>query len=162
MDSGGGAVSDTAGARHLWNYYHRKSRALYRNDSGSHTYATQTWRQFDADTNNQFTAVIGVDEDTIDVTIATVGQNGTTAGWWSIGIGLDSTTATIAASVQGGGVAQVASRETQTIAKWTGHVGVGLHTITWLEIVQAGTTGTFYSDDTAREGRSGMIGRIEG
>ncbi len=60
-----GQCADSAGTRYVWNYYNKVSREMSCNVSGSHTYATHTWRTYNSDTtlgSGRLAFVLGIKE----------------------------------------------------------------------------------------------------
>lgn len=137
---GAAASGGTAGFFGVWNYYNRVLAVSTVTDSGAnYTYAVATTRQARASAGNQVTVVQGFQEDGIAASLygeviapAGAGNNG------AMGIGLDSTTAFFAGRVivYTNAAAQVVGDCCQS---FTLYPGIGVHTITSLEIAGAGT-----------------------
>jgi hypothetical protein len=151
-------TTDAQNKRLLYNYMNRRPRTLYRNDSGSHTYTTGTWRQFDADTANQLEILQGWSEDVTFVEVACHGRNSTAGAFGAISLGLDSTTGPHANAT----IPQPQVDISNYILWMTGvlrvNVGVGWHKVVWLERSQASGTYTYFPDAGGGVERGGMTG----
>ena len=158
-----GQTEDSAAKRYVWSYYNRVVRGLRVADAtASWTYTTATWRQANAAAANQLDLVVGIAEDTLDVTVTTATSNGT-AAWANVGIGEDSTSAPVSGatgSVQNFGAASFVFQLSASLSKAP---AVGRHTYVWLEASQAAGTTTFYGTNSTVGGNaqtSAIVGRF--
>lgn len=160
-----GQTEDSAAKRYIWNYYNRVDRMLQKFEGASSwNYTTATIRQANAGATNQVEAVVGVAEDAIDLVVATMVINTTTAAA-QIGIGVDSTT-TFASANQGGyqRVATGSGTNNVQIQAWYRTVPtVGKHTYSWNEYSEAAGTTTWNAQTSAGSApNSGIQGRVKG
>lgn len=120
----------------------------------TYSYATATWRQANANTNNQMNVVVGLAESLIDV-VLTVNAVATTNNA-AIAMSEDSTTARASENV---GLI-VSPTQITAIAKFNKIVPVGYHYYAWLEIGN-GTAVTWIGDsglpDTIQSGFQGDL-----
>lgn len=141
-------TEDSIAKRFVSNMDNRQPRRVAVFDStDTWTYGTATWRAARGQSGNsiQFVDCRG---DTYAKFRVTALQSGGGSGVAAVGVGIDSTTVN---SAQLGLGAYSFSSGTLVHSEYGGVVGVGAHTITWLEYVSAGTT-TFSGDD----GRPGV------
>jgi len=149
-------TEDYAAKRFLWNYYNRVDRDLsFQMATDTWTYATDTLRAANNSAASSVSYVCGFAEDAIWAEVkCTLGAGTGLAA--TLGIGVDSTTVNSAQTFSEftAGVALVVEQN----ACYCGQPsGVGLHTITWLERVRAGTV-TFVGDNaTPNNVQSGLI-----
>lgn len=147
--------SSTAG-RYLWNYYNRVRRPMRKTDAtATWTYTTATYRQANNSTANQIEFVVGVAEDSVDVSVISSCANsaGTTL---ALGIGIDSTTVNSA-------IVRTSNNSTNTIMTVTAQgiaspLAAGRHYLAWLEWSTASGTTTWYG--TNGEIISGIQGSV--
>lgn len=156
-DSAGGASSQVGGKRFLWNMYNRKSRSIGVFDgTSSWTYSnTATWRQANGAAGNKVEFVVGLIEDSADVTLCvTLAPGASGAGNSGSGIGLNSTTSP--------GNFAVSSYGEQLVAQSIRRCDLpqlGYNYMAWLErATQSGTTTWYGSGATPN---SGMMGRVQ-
>lgn len=137
-------TEDSTSNRYLYNYYNRVLRPLSRVEStSSWTYTTATWRQANASSSNQVSAVIGVSEDAVNAYVHCAAFNsGSSVA--AVGVGIDSTT-TNAAQVFGG---FANSNGTIMTARYTGMPAAGRHYFAWLEVSTATGTTTWNGSGT--------------
>src|SRR3990167_7932736 len=153
------STTETADAkltRYLWNYYNRVDRDLsFQMATDTWTYATDTLRAANGSAASSVSYVCGFAEDAIWAEVKCNLGVGTGLAA-TLGIGVDSTTVNSAQTFSEftAGVALVVEQN----ACYCGQPsGVGLHTITWLERVRAGTV-TFVGDNaTPNNVQSGLI-----
>jgi hypothetical protein len=128
-----GQTEDSIANRFVWNYYNRVQRTMQVLLSGSFTYALPAIRQANGSTTYQLNLVVGIQEDVILATlfVATFSSATITETWMSIG--LDSTTAASSNSRAGTSYQATASQYSFNEAFYQGFVGVGKHSLTWLE-----------------------------
>lgn len=132
-----GGVNDTSSGSRVWNVANRVLRRLNVSVAGfDWTYATNTWRAANASTSYRVDFMQGL---SLEAVVADVGINYTGASSaGSVGIGLDSTSANSAQNVNEAGPAGSTDVQT-TRARYHGYVGVGKHSLYWIEKVRAGT-----------------------
>lgn len=118
----------------------------------SYSYGTATWRQANANTNNQMNVVVGLAESLMDITLNVIAVPVTSNA--AAAIGEDSTTARatentgiIVSFLQGGNATSFAKI-----------VPVGYHYYAWLEIGNGGAVTWFGDLGTPDVGQSGMTG----
>jgi hypothetical protein len=156
-----GQTEDSTDFRYVWNYYNRVDRTLYANSGATvYAYTTDAYRLVNNDAANQVKIVVGVDEDEISAKAFHSAANTNTGVNFTTGIGLDSTSAPVSASLTDNPVTLLANQRTTAKAAWNGHCGVGLHSITWLErsVASGTTTWTANSGET----RGGLFGNMKG
>lgn len=138
-------TEDSARRRFVWNAYNRRRRPLRRIDTtASWTYNVDTIRQARADALNQVEVVLGLAEDSVEITLHVVAQMST--GAYTVYIGLDSTTARAAdsgAAQQGGGGINIPMTAGMEITPT-----VGYHYFAWLERAGGGGTATVTGEGT--------------
>lgn len=154
-------INDYDGKRHVWNTYNRVARHMLALDStDTWNYTTATFRQANANTANQLDVVIGLNEEIVEATVLALGSNTTEGVKLSVGIGVDSTTvnsAKLAGTVAVGTIAGTI----QLTSTYSDYVGIGRHTLVWLEYSEATGTSAFYGDAGAPSRfQSGIIGRV--
>jgi hypothetical protein len=161
--TGTGTTEDSQLNRLCWNYYNRVRRPMARFEStASWTYATQAWRQANANTANQLAAVVGVAEVMFSGRVACLmSSTGGTVGV-SIGIGTNSTTAPDATV---SGMEAVSNASGYYQAAWAAldmAPAAGYNYWAWLEYANTATSVTFYGPAGTPVARhSGIAGSIE-
>lgn len=151
---------DSKAKRFVWNMYNRVSRVARPVDeaTASWNYTTATIRQANANTANQFDFVRGLDENVVEAVLSGVMSLNSTANIRShAGIGLDSTTA-FAGDSTTGAVANAAGSIGEHVARFTGHTGIGKHSLMWNEFSIATGTCTWFG--TASPIRPGLVGIV--
>lgn len=159
-----GQTEDSVAKRFVWNYYNRKERPMrVFETTDSWTYTTATIRQANANAANQLDMVVGVSEDTVAATLSAQSANTTISSSRAIMIGLDSTTARSSSStaLRMSSEASVAEISSAT-STFNDFVGVGRHTLTWLEWSSVTGTSTWYGDGGNTLTQSGIQGVIKG
>ena len=152
-------TEDSAAKRYLWNYYHRALRPMVRKEStASWTYTTATWRQANAAAANQLDCILGVAEDAVKARVMATASNAG-SNRFSVGIGLDSTSAN-SATLTGGGPPTTVDNVTE--AEYSGILAAGRHYLAWLEWSTAANTTTWLGVDatTTRQIQSGIVGEV--
>ena len=134
-------TEDSVTTRGVWNMYNRVPRRLYKSDSTtSWTYTSAPWRALNGNSANSVALVIGLSEDVVNP-IATFKGNSTTGITYSIGLNVDSTSATPTAPyisiIGGGGTAYYGQT---AIISYCGYPGVGYHYIQMMESGASGAT----------------------
>lgn len=118
---------DSFRKRYVWNVNNRVPRVMLRSALGPWTYSSTTYRQTNADANNQLAFVIGVSEDAVMAKATSAfGQSPDPVGSAVIGLSLDTLAPLLAAATQYCGQDPLYSGAT---AKWCGHPGIGKHII---------------------------------
>lgn len=158
-----GQCEDSLTKRLVWNMYNRVNRPMFVTDTtNSWTYSTQTWRQMNNSTSNQFLVVRGLDEDSMRVTSAIAAASSTSTGRTvRTAIGLDSTTAPAANCSMG--FSQVSSAIISSPAtEWVGYAGIGRHYLAALEWGEGTDTQTFYgqSGSSPEVRRNGIFAEV--
>lgn len=156
-------INDTMAKRHVWNNQNRTLRAA-RNapeTADSWTYTTATIRQANNNAANQLDILVGLDEDEVSAAVVAFGYNSTIGNGLQVLIGLDSTTAMVSGCYTNSITAPVSSYRIPLMAEWRGYSGIGRHTLTWLEVADAGGTATWEGDSGQPASRqSGIHGEI--
>lgn len=137
-------TEDSAAKRYLFNYYHRVNRRMNRIDATtSWVYGTGTWRQANADSDNQLNVFVGVVEDVVNYSLTASALAGAGTGA-SNAIGLNSTS-----SVTGGAsFSSGTSEEFVNMVSGSVYPILGYNYIAWLE--RASSSNTFYGTSTQR------------
>lgn len=159
---GSSQINDSLGLRHVWNMYNRQKRPLRKAIvTSTWNYSTATWRQANADTANQVSAVFGMNDDTTNLIVNMAAfSSGATGRVVSAGVGLDSTTAPEATySIRNYGfvsTTDVASLVTQ----FDGFAGLGYHYFAILELGGGTDTQTWVGTHVDGRGVHGISGWI--
>lgn len=92
-----GKTEDSLTSRFVWNYYNRVNRLFYKKDETAHSYTTAARRAWNNDTTNLISVIVGVLEDTVNLTIYgyAIGPN-----YYDSGIGIDSFTSVISDAIR--------------------------------------------------------------
>lgn len=154
-------TEDSIAKRFVWSNDNRVSKKLKAVDTtNSWTYTTSTWRAANANTTDgigRFALVIGVAEDSVNVTAISFAGNSTNNVNAPAGIGLDSTTVNSSDLVAGGADAGVGKPSS---SYYTAVLSVGYHFIQKLEYSTAAGTTTWYGDNGDPSiSQTGIIGR---
>jgi len=153
-------VEDSLAKRYLWNYYHRVRRPVQVLEStATWSYSTATYRQANNSTANQIEVVVGVAEDTIDLTLqALVFSDQPTVQMYAA-IGLNSTTPI---SSIGKGGAEVGTNSIMPItSRVCQSASVGRNAYWWLERGPGAGTTTWYGVGSGQT-QSGIAGTTVG
>ena len=152
------ATEDSETKRFVWNYYNQRPRPLKRFEStDTWTYDTDTMRQAGGSASNQVEMVIGVNEVPARATL-TAGARHSSSGSVSVGIGLDSTTASSGTTPR----LLLSTAAGYLTAQYAGFPGIGYHYLAWLER-GGGATTTFIGDESGADyNQSGLLGTIRG
>lgn len=136
---------DTEEKRYCWNYYNGVNRKLYKHDNtDSWTYAVASWRQWRATATNQVEFIIGLNELPVYFLVNGAGRNAAAECYFSIGVGLDQTTANSGDySLSGNGAAS--NYFSNSFSLYNNLAGVGFHYLAMLELAQVATV-TFVGD----------------
>lgn len=134
-----GETQDSAAKRFCYNYYNRIPKSLNKlsNDT-SWTYASNTIRQANADTENQVAFVMGASEDIVDVVVHTMASGSTGTGGM-IALALDSTTS-VASSTEQSLVTNITGGRLHMSACYRSFPGIGSRYIAWVEASDGTTT----------------------
>jgi hypothetical protein len=146
--SGGGA-----GTLYVWNAYNRRQVFAAEGDTdNTWAYASATYRSSNNSANNSISLIVGLNEDSVYAAAHGMAATGVgVAG--NYGIGIDSTTVN---SAQQYWEMTGLSATLPMTAVYNGYVGIGKHTINWLESARAGSV-TFVGDDgTPGNAQSGL------
>lgn len=152
-------VSDRLTHRHVWNAYNWVERPMAAPNFGAAwAYTTATFRQAEANATMQLDFVLGLNEAPVKASVSAVHSNNTGA-IGVVSIGLDGTTAI--ADIVTAASHSASSQERISTAHFNGFVGLGRHTLVWLEkvAVAAGTT-TWYGLSLGTQ--SGIYGSLLG
>ena len=130
----------------------------------SWTYTIATYRQANANMANQFSMVIGVAETLLMARVDSSAQPVSSAEFFAVGIGIDTSTTNSAQTMTMGGSfnAAVNSNVCQVSAQFRGYPTIGKHDIRWLEISDAVGTTTWYGDNGRAFVQSGIHGEFLG
>lgn len=160
-----GLCEDSLANRLLWNYYNRRTRACQAplETTDSWTYTTATIRQANANPNNKFNLVIGVEEDPVNADVVS-GASNTNAGVaaWTM-VGVNSTTSMAINAIGNPVTTPAGGYLVSPRSAWIGHPGLGLNYIAWLEYSDASGTTTWRGDGGLPALRqSGIWGSMRG
>jgi hypothetical protein len=149
-------TKDTKQFRYLFNYYNQARRPLLRRETNaSWVYNSTTLRQSNGSTSNQVEVMNGLDVNIVDLLALTINGGGGTGEFYGC-IGLDSTSAAASDSIMAGG--NFSNSTHHAVARFSGHVGVGRHYLTWLEAGTNGATSTFYGQYSGLAGNTQYAG----
>ena len=147
---GGTASGGDAGLLYLWNMYNRVDVSVTVKDStDSWTYSTDAYRSKNASTTNRVTFLRGLNEDSVYASSGAHRQSNTVDGAGYESIGLDSTTAIAADASAGGAFALAANRFVQTVSRYAGFPGLGLHFLQAIETGDGTITELWVGDNGA-------------
>jgi hypothetical protein len=149
-------TEDSQSNRYLWNYYNRIPRLMLRHDTtSSWSYATLTWRQARADTNNKLNFFVGYVEDFVSAKLLVNSYCSAAGVHVQVALGLNSTTTP--SGEYSNLFFAVGNAIIPLSATLNTHPILGLNYISWLE--QSEATGTYYGWDGASQG-SGLSGGV--
>lgn len=154
------ATEDSIGNRYLFNYYNRVTRPCRQTTletTASWTYTTATWRQANANANNQFNVLIGWADAPLTANVRAFNVNGAAAGTGS-GVGIDSTSTNSA--TLWGNLNFATGGPATTDAIYRGYPSVGKHTYAWLEISQATSTTQWFGQSASGFYQAGISGEF--
>lgn len=153
-----GQTEDSVTKRFIWNQCNRVKRSLLvKEATGSWTYGTNAWRAARGQTTNRVEVVLGLAESPVSLILIGSGAANATEEF-SIGIGIDSTTA-YDTNVRGMYGAFGSTRVLNAIATLDSLPAEGYHYYQWLEISPQGGTVTFYG---TTYGLTGLGGTVDG
>jgi hypothetical protein len=159
---GSAQINDSLLKRHVWNMYHRASRAMRATESAnSWVYNTATWRQANGSTANQLDLVLGLNEDTVSARVLSCGVF-SFPEYGQVGVGLDATNALASGCINQHVGPQTVDMRLGMTAEWRGHPGIGRHYLAWLEYCSAGGGGILWLGDnnTPTVTQSGISGEV--
>ena len=140
---GSSQINDAKAFRHVWNYFNRVKRIMYKNDStATWNYTTATWRQANGSSSNQLDFVIGISEDFVEAMALVHTSNPTGNAEARIGIALDATNTNDGTLTHPMNV--VSSAAAQPKCFYKAYVAIGRHYLAWTEYSQATGTMTWY------------------
>lgn len=152
-------TSDTAQKRCLWNMNNRRRRVLKSTDgTDSWTYNSSTYRPWPNNGSGaKIEMVRGLDEDPTYLAFLAISNcgGGQKAG---SGIGLDSTS-TDSSQLRGEHYDAGTGSNTEHLALYDGHPGIGYHYLQPLEASLVGTS-TFIGDDGTTQVQAGCLGHV--
>jgi hypothetical protein len=159
-----GQTEDSEAKRYNYNYYNRVIRPMKAVEAtNSWNYSVNAYRQANGSTANQLDFVVGVQEDPIVASLSTMVLNNTaTPRAVGANIGLDSTTVPSATLARND--AATSTDFGQPAAEYDAFVGIGRHTLVWLERGTGINVQTWYGDVDANSFpmQSGITGTIMG
>ncbi len=160
--AGNGQTEDSVANRYVWNYYNRVPRVMrVLETTNSWTYSSATIRQANGSTANQLNFVMGWAEDFVTADIMARGLNNSGfAEYFSVGVGLDSTTTYAAGNLMDAPAKAVQSEAFGAHASYKGYPGVGKHFLSWNESTGGNATTTWYGDAGGSVTQSGIHGEI--
>jgi hypothetical protein len=138
-----GQTEDSVANRYVWNYYNRVRRYMQFVPTTNWSYGSNSVRQANASTNSQLNMCIGVLEDAVEARVGIEADATGVNANVCVGIGLDSTSTVSPNSTSGLTYYQTALAKGMAHATYTGYVGIGKHSLTWLEICPAAVTINF-------------------
>ena len=151
-------TEDSLKKRLVWNYYNRRPRPVYHNASGSHTYTTGTWRQYDGDTANRIEIIQGWPEDVFSMSVLSHVYGSVAGSFASVTLQVDATSSVNALST----VPEPQFNPMNTMYTIQGFLtqncGVGKHNIVWVQFSQASGTITYFATGAAGVERGGITG----
>lgn len=154
-----GQAADTLANRLLFNAYNQAVRPMgVYEGTASYAYSTATWRQTNAAATNQLGVLCGLAGIEVSVKCSHMVST-SSSGLCYTGIGLDSTTAPIAASIMGAVTANATGAIISPMyGSWEGFPGLGYHYLAWLERAFGTGAQTWYGGNGATY-QNGIIGK---
>jgi hypothetical protein len=149
-------VDDTSASRWVFNQYNRVARAMISPTEGtaSWSYSTASYRQANANANNQLDYVSG-DKALLVTAVVHAVVSSSTVQAVGVGIGQDSTTVNGAANYG----SSVSTTPASIPAYYYGYPGLGRHVMTWLESGAGSGTQTWYgTNSVVTRTQSGITG----
>lgn len=144
------SISRSVTREPIWNMYHRGRREMWATKtSGTHTYASGTWRSANADNAYRCEFVRGLNAEAVSADVRVNTSGASCAG--RVGVGLDRTNANDAQVVTEAGHDSAGTIVYTATARYVGRPAAGYHYVQWVESVRAGTV-------TYRADLTGMIG----
>lgn len=159
-------VEDSATKRFISSNYNRVLGRLQKTEStGSWTYDSTTIHQANASTANQVEVVVGSLDHFIVLNVGATLSGASASVTGFVGIGEDSTTASVAEQAGGiypafitAGLGTTFGSSNNVVRKT---VPLGYHKYPWLEVCTSAATVTFYGNDSASMRSTGLIGSID-
>lgn len=153
-------IDDSLTSRHVWNVQNRVERPFSRQEgTNSWTYNNANLRQVNSSASNQFSMVVGLNEDRVTASAVLSGYSGSAAQGMATGFGLDSTSAMASGCISQYKVTHTANYTLSVSAHFSDFVGVGKHYLAWLESGDSSTV-TFLGDNGGVTYDSGIVGSI--
>lgn len=154
-----GQCEDSISKRYVWNRYNAVDRFLeFKSVTASWTYATNTWRQANANTAAGVKFVQGLSQKAISARVMASISYTTAVGAGCVAVGIDSTILPSGLYFESGPGTAVTDLN-GVLGIYEGVPGIGWHEINWLERSRTGTA-TFYGDTTFINGQSGLQARL--
>ena len=153
------ATEDSEAKRFVFNADNRARRSMRVLEPVDFwTYSSETMRAANNNTANRIQFVVGLNEDGVEATVQTFGNNGDGVTRRSVvAIGLDSTSVASSAGIYGSYLSTAAYG--QLVARYAGYPGIGFHFLQWLERGGPGVSQTWYGDDGG-DTQAGIVGSI--
>lgn len=152
---GAATTADSVTQRFVNNYYNQVPRLLKVTESvNSWTWATASWRQWNANTANKVEFVQGLAERPVELLVRGL----LLSAFGSVGVGRDSTSVNVADLFPGGGVAS-GTHNVPLLAEYKSE-DLGYHALNLLEYGNTGAT--FYGDGGVVYIQTGAIGHVWG
>lgn len=154
------AAGGSANRLDMWNMYNRvEVGSVERDSANSWTYGTASWRAQNNNANNSVTFVRGLDDDAISSENYQFGITGAgTEILFSVGLGLDSTTALVDGCINQASVGDSSTGLAFAfVAKYNGYPGLGRHNVAAIEYVSSSGTVTFYGDNGGVVVQAGLM-----
>lgn len=153
--------ADSYAKRHVWNAYNRVRRPMrVLETTNSWNYTTATIRQANGSAVNQLDMVVGLNEDMVSAQTQVMASNTSASVSPVNGIGLDSTTAFATQCIRAQVAVPSANLAISLVSSFNDYVGIGRHTLTWLEESHAIGTTTWFGDNGLLLTQSGIHGSI--
>jgi hypothetical protein len=157
-------TEDGVSGRHVWNYYNRVPKLMYRvlAPGTTWTYTLATIRQANGDADNELNFVIGVREDNVEAELVTNSRNSSADIGRRAYLALDATDATPSEGpsiIMGASSTGLPAAGTVPhYAKYNISVAAGKHYLAWLEMSEAtGTTTWGEADGYSLIGINGTV-----
>lgn len=152
-------LNDAVAHRGVWNNYNRVTRNLVAVDATANwTYNTAAWRQANNAAANAVVYTTGLDEGAFFAQVTGIMQHSSAGGTAYVAIGYDSTTV-YGANTSGLMQAHAATYAASAVATAVGSVGLGYHTLYWLEY-GGGATTTFLGTVAGPLARAGIVAHL--
>lgn len=152
-------TEDSLLKRFVWNYYHRVPRNLLYSTSGTHTYSTATWRQWNATAGAKVEFILGFVEQAMTGFVGMKASNSVGGVLLGTGFGIDSTTAVSGVGLmEGAFISLQANIETSQPVVTAFQPSLGYHYLALLEYATASGTTTW----NANSGVVGLTTSLQG
>jgi hypothetical protein len=139
-------TEDSTANRFVWNYFNRRRRVMVETEAATNwTYNTATWRAADADNTQRLQYVVGFNEPLVEAIVLVPTAGTASANFaFSVGIGVDSTTANSAQVATAFGSDTVGTGTSAT--EYRGYPGIGYHYLQWIEYGSAAGVPQFFAN----------------